>query len=82
MIKIKKIIIILFLFFLNSNEVKAQISDGIFVVVGDKAITKLDIVDEIKLILILNNMSYSDEKRTRAARCSYKIKHQKSYKKN
>ena len=63
MIKIKKIIIILFLFFLNSNEVKAQISDGIFVVVGDKAITKLDIVDEIKLILILNNMSYSDEKR-------------------
>ena len=31
--------------------------------IGDKPITQADIVDEIKIILILNNESYSDEKR-------------------
>ena len=31
--------------------------------VGDKPITQADIVDEIKIILILNNESYSNEKR-------------------
>ena len=31
--------------------------------IGDKAITKSDVVNEIKIILILNNESYSDEKR-------------------
>ena len=31
--------------------------------IGDKPITQSDIVDEIKIILILNNESYSDEKR-------------------
>jgi len=45
------------------SEIKTTIKDGLFVVVGNRAITKLDIVDEIKKLLILNNMSYSDEKR-------------------
>ena len=31
--------------------------------IGDKPITQSDLVDEIKIILILNNQSYSDEKR-------------------
>ena len=31
--------------------------------IGDKPITQADIVDEIKIILILNNESYSNEKR-------------------
>ena len=31
--------------------------------VGNKAITKSDVVNEIKILLILNNESYSDEKR-------------------
>ena len=39
------------------------IEDGIFVVIGDKAVTKSDIVNEIKIILILNNMSYSSDLR-------------------
>ena len=43
--------------------VETSIKDGLFVIIGNKAITKSDIVDEIKIILILNNMSYSDEKR-------------------
>ena len=31
--------------------------------VGNKAITKSDVVNEIKILLILNNESYSDEDR-------------------
>ena len=34
-----------------------------FATVGNKAITRSDIMNEIKTILILNNMSYSDDKR-------------------
>ena len=34
-----------------------------FAIVGNKAITRSDIVNEIKSILILNNMTYSDENR-------------------
>ena len=31
--------------------------------IGNKAITQSDLVDEIKIILILNNESYSDDQR-------------------
>ena len=44
-------------------KVNAEIKDGLFATVGNMAITKSDIVDEIKTILILNNQSYSDERR-------------------
>ena len=44
-------------------KVEDVIQDGLFVVVGNRAITKSDIVNEIKIILILNNMSYSANKR-------------------
>ncbi len=50
--------------FLNfTSNVNAEIKDGLFAIVGDKAITKSDIVDEIKAILILNNLSYTEERR-------------------
>ena len=39
------------------------ISDGLFMTVGNKPITNSDIVNEIKTILILNNQSYSDDRR-------------------
>ena len=45
------------------QEIAREIRDGIFVVVGNQAITKSDIVNEIKVILILNNISYSDDRR-------------------
>tara|TARA_B100001123_G_C15254675_1_gene1004208 strand:- start:50 stop:1213 length:1164 start_codon:yes stop_codon:yes gene_type:complete len=45
------------------KEIKTVIKDGLFMTIGNKAITKLDIVNEIKKILILNNMSYSDDRR-------------------
>jgi parvulin-like peptidyl-prolyl isomerase len=44
-------------------KIAEEIRDGLFVVVGNQAVTKLDVVNEIKVILILNNISYSDEKR-------------------
>lgn len=45
------------------KEINTSIKDGVYVTVGNKAITQLDIVQEIKIILILNNISYSEEKR-------------------
>ena len=45
------------------KQVKTTLKDGLYATVGNKAITRSDIVNEIKSILILNNMSYSDDKR-------------------
>ena len=45
------------------KEIKTTIKDGLFAAVGNKAITKSDILNEMKVILILNNMSYSEDKR-------------------
>ena len=44
-------------------KVEEVIQDGLFVIVGNRAITKSDIVNEIKIILILNNMIYSSDLR-------------------
>jgi len=44
-------------------RIKTTIKDGIFATVGNKAITRSDIVNEIKIILILNNMRYSEDKK-------------------
>ena len=61
MIKFKKItyIIILSLFFsVGSN---AALQDALFATIGNKAITRADIVNEIKAILILNGENFSQE---------------------
>ena len=63
MIKIKKIIFIIFIIFICAEKVNSEIKDSLFMTVGDKPITKSDLVNEIKLILILTNQTYSDEKR-------------------
>tara|TARA_Y100000590_G_scaffold120219_1_gene137626 strand:- start:3599 stop:4540 length:942 start_codon:yes stop_codon:yes gene_type:complete len=62
-IKIKKIFIISLIFFLGFFKAHAEIKDKLFLTVGNKAITTLDVMNEIKVILILNNMSYDDQKR-------------------
>ncbi len=51
------IIVFVFTFFAHSN---ATIKDNIFAAIGDKAITRSDVINEIKTILILNNQVYSD----------------------
>ena len=40
-----------------------EIKDSLFATVGDKAITSSDIVNEIKIILIISNQPYTEEKR-------------------
>ena len=64
MIKIKKIIFVIIISFFCLTKVNAFIKDSIFATVGNKAITHSDIVNEIKIILILNGQSYSEDKRT------------------
>ena len=51
-------IIISFFFLVESNAV---IKDSLFVTVGNKAITRSDIVNEIKTILILNGQNFSQD---------------------
>ena len=45
----------------NIKRIDTTLKDGLFVIVGNNAVTKSDIVNEIKKILIINNMSYSNE---------------------
>jgi len=44
-------------------KVETSIEDGLYATVGNKAITKSDIVNEIKVILILNNKRFSEDER-------------------
>ena len=61
MIKIKKIIFVILILSICLVKGNAEIQDGLFATVGNRAITKSDIVNEVKIILILNNKSYSSD---------------------
>ena len=63
MIKIKKIIFLALFLIMRITVSHGEINDALFMTIGNKPITQSDLVDEIKIILILNNESYSDEKR-------------------
>ena len=60
-IKIKKIFlaIVLAMFFLNNAN--ALIKDSIYITIGDEAVTQSDIIDEIKMLLILSGQSYTED---------------------
>jgi len=60
--KIKKIIFLLFIFLTFVEKINSEISDSLYMTVGDIAVTQSDIVKEIKIILILTNQSYSNER--------------------
>ena len=55
----------IFVFFISIDKADAEINDSLFMTIGNKPITQSDLVNEIKIILILNNESYSSEKRDR-----------------
>ena len=63
MIKFIKINFFFILYFIicTNFKVNAEIKDSIFATVGYKAITQSDLINEVKIILILNNKSYSPE---------------------
>jgi len=62
-IKIKKIFFLALFLLISIEKANTEISDSIFMTIGNKPITQSDLVNEIKIILILNNEGYSDEKR-------------------
>ena len=62
MINIKKLIFVIILSFFYLTKSGAAIKDSLFATVGNKAITHSDIVDEIKIILILSKQSYAEDK--------------------
>jgi len=58
-INLKKIFLTFLFAVFFFNYVYADIKDSIFATVGNKAVVKSDILEEIKIILILNGLSYS-----------------------
>ena len=63
MIKYKKILIVILFLFSTISVVNSAVEDSLFATVGRKAVTKSDIVEEIKIILILNNEKFEEDKR-------------------
>ena len=63
MINIKKKIFVIIIAFFFIGETKAEIKDALFASVGDKAITHSDIINEIKIILITNGQSFSEDQK-------------------
>ena len=72
MIKIKKIFISILITLVSLSNANAEIKDGLFVVVGNKAITKSDIVNEIKILLLLNNQTYSEKNKDQLSKLAMK----------
>jgi len=62
-IKYKKILIVILFLFSTISVVNSAVEDSLFATVGRKAVTKSDIVEEIKIILILNNEKFEEDKR-------------------
>ena len=54
------------------KQVKTTLKDGLYAVLEDKAITKSDIISEIKRILILNDMTYSDDNKNKIQQMALK----------
>jgi len=63
------------------KQVKTTLKDGLYAVLEDKAITKSDIINEIKAILILNNMTYSDDNKNKIQQMAVKSIIKKNIKK-
>jgi len=60
-IKIKKIIFIIILALLSLNNANALIKDSIYITVGNEVVTQSDIINEIKMLVILSNQIYTEE---------------------
>ena len=80
MIKIKKIILSIVILLFCSQNLYGVIKDSLYATVGTKAITYSDIINEIKTILILNNQSYSEDKRQQLEAAAMKSQIQRNIK--
>ena len=63
MIKITKKFLLLIVLLSFSTESNSVIKDSLFATIGDKAITKSDIINEVKTILILSGETFSKDNR-------------------
>ncbi len=63
MININKIIFFVIILFFSFTKINAEIKDSLFATVDNKAITHSDIIKEIKIILILNGQTFSEQRR-------------------
>ena len=63
------------------KKIKTTIEDGLFATIGNKAITRSDIINEIKIILILNNKSFSESERNKLQQMAVKTIIKRSIKK-
>lgn len=61
MISLKKILTISTILLLSIAKVNAEVKDSLFATIGNKAVTQFDIINEIKVILILTGQSFSEE---------------------
>jgi len=59
---LKKILIALIILSVTSAKAKTEINDSIFATVGNKVITRSDIVNEIKIILISTGQVFAEDK--------------------
>jgi len=80
-IKIKRITFIIIVLSFLTFKGNAEIKDSLYISVGNKAITLSDVVNEVKVILILNNKSYSDEIRDQLREAAVKALVKRSIKK-
>ena len=65
MIKIKKIFFLILISSILIEKGNTEIKDTLYMTVANRPITQSDIVNEIKILLILNNEIYSEDKRDR-----------------
>ena len=63
MIRIKKIFFLVLTFLILNKTVEAEIKDFLYMIVGTEAITQSDVINEIKIILVLTKQNYSISKR-------------------
>ena len=63
MIKIKKIIFLILISSIFIEKGNTEINDALYMTVANRPVTQSDIVNEIKILLILNNEIYSEDKR-------------------
>ena len=63
--KYQKQILLIIIFLLIPFKSSAVIKNGMFATVGNKTITHFDIVNEAKIILILNGQDYTEDKKER-----------------
>lgn len=72
MINFKKIIIFVVIAFFSISQSFAKMEDSIYATVANKAITHSDIIKEIKIILILNGQTFSEDQRVSLEKAAIK----------